>query len=304
MRRRKMGSKALRAICTVYGSTTSMDLITSRFTPNRVPGALLIWRSKLNLTSSAVSSPKPLWNCTPFLSLNVHTVPSGESVQLSARSGSTSAVVTLPSLMAKRVSPRNMKREIAWLWPRVLECGSRVSGSLAAMLTTFFASARGAATRLRTVNANSSTRRAEIRMDGDIGLSPFTERTNRVRDQRPEVDEEDLLTTTSTAIRALPPRRIDSTYAKSARYDIRTPLGRQATAGRGSAGLTHEPRAAVEQRQHLVGLRRRQVEDQARDTGIAVALDEVDVFRDAEDRDRQRRGVAPGLDHQFPEVGQ
>src|SRR5262249_18240823 len=90
-----------------------------------------------NLTSSAVSSPKPLWNCTPFRSLNVQIVPSGESVQLSARSGSTSAVVTLPSLMAKRVSPRNMKRAMACDCPSVLECGSRVSGSLAAMLTTF-----------------------------------------------------------------------------------------------------------------------------------------------------------------------
>ena len=125
-----MGSKFFSAICTVYGSTTSMDLITSRFTPNRVPGARLIWRSKLNLTSSAVSSPKPLWNCTPFLSLNVHSVPSGESVQLSARSGSTSAVVTLPSLMANRVSPRYMNRLMACVWPRMLVCGSRRVGLL------------------------------------------------------------------------------------------------------------------------------------------------------------------------------
>ena len=152
MRRRKIGSKAFSAICTVCGSTTSMALITSRFTPNRVPGALLIWRSKLNFTSSAVSSPKPLWNCTPFLSLNVHTVPSGDSVQLSARSGSTSAVVTLPSLMAKRVSPRYMNRAMACAWPRVLVCGSRVSGSLAAMLRTFFfwASAGGGTARAQT----------------------------------------------------------------------------------------------------------------------------------------------------------
>ena len=114
-----------------------MALITSRLTPKRVPGALLSCRSKLNFTSSAVSSPKPLWNWTPRRSRNVHRVPSGEIVQLSARSGSTSAVVTLPSLMANRVSPRYRKREIACDWPMVLECGSRVSGSLAAMLTTF-----------------------------------------------------------------------------------------------------------------------------------------------------------------------
>ena len=127
-----------------------MDLITSRFTPNRSPGPRLIWRSKLNFTSSAVISPKPLWNCTPFFSLKVHIVPSGERVQLSARSGSTSAVVTLPSLMAKRVRPRNMKRAIAWLCPMMLACGSRLSGSLAAMFRTFlrWASADGGSTRV------------------------------------------------------------------------------------------------------------------------------------------------------------
>src|SRR6266478_3311572 len=181
MRRRKIGSKDLRAIWTVYGSTTSMDLITSRLTPNRMPDARLIWRSKLNLTSSAVSSPKPLWNCTPFLSLNVHTVPSGESVQLSARSGSTSAVVTLPSLMAKRVSPRNMKRAMAWLCPRVLEWGSRVSGSLAAMFTTFFcASATGVSTRLAAANTDRSTRDTGSQTERDIDLSPFAERTTNI----------------------------------------------------------------------------------------------------------------------------
>src|SRR5262245_1308348 len=138
-----------------------MDLMTSRFTPYRVPGAFLIWRSKLNFTSSAVSSPKPLWNWTPFRSLNVQMVPSGDSVQLSARSGSTSAVVTLPSLIANRVSPRNMKREMACDCPSVLECGSSVSGSLAAMLTIFFfcaSAAGGPATvkRLRMARAAMS----------------------------------------------------------------------------------------------------------------------------------------------------
>src|SRR5437773_1908299 len=182
MRRRKMGSKALRAICTVYGSMTSMDLITSRFTPNRMPAARLIWRSKLNFTSSARSSPKPLWNCTPLLSLNVHTVPSDESVQLSARSDSTSAVVTLPSLMAKRVRPRNMKRAIAWLCPRVLACGSRLSGSLDAMFSTFFrwASARGGSTRAvkpnverRTIAATSvSGSREGVWLDMGSPISP------------------------------------------------------------------------------------------------------------------------------------
>src|SRR3989449_104290 len=178
MRSRKIGSKDLRAICTVCGLTTSMDLITSRFTPNSMPGDRLIWRSKLNLTSSPVSSPKPLWNWTPFLSLNVHTVPSGESVHLSARSGSTSAVVTLPSLMAKRVSPRYMKRLIAWVCPRMLVCGSRESGSLAAMFRTFFcASATGVARKLTAANTDRSTRDTGSQADRDIGLSPFAAQT-------------------------------------------------------------------------------------------------------------------------------
>src|SRR6266446_8763867 len=133
-----------------------MALITSRLTPKRVPGALLICRSKLNFTSSAVSSPKPLWNCTPFRSLNVQIVPSGESVQLSARSGSTSDVVTLPSLMAKRVSPRNMNREMACDCPSVLECGSSVSGSLAAMLRIFFRCASAGAGASAASNARTA----------------------------------------------------------------------------------------------------------------------------------------------------
>src|SRR6266513_2389093 len=87
-----------------------------------------------------------LWNWTPFRSLNVQIVPSGESVQLSARSGSTSVVVTLPSLMANRVSPRNMKRAMACDCPSVLECGSRVSGSLAATFRIFLRCARVAPT--------------------------------------------------------------------------------------------------------------------------------------------------------------
>ena len=165
MRSRKIASKDLSTIWIVWGSTTSMDLMTSRLTPKRVPGSRLICRSKLNFTSSAVISPKPLWNCTPFRSLNVHTVPSGESVQLSARSGSTSAVVTLPSLMAKRVSPRYMKRLMAWVCPRMLVCGSRVSGSLAATLRIFFfcASAAGGSTRATRPKVRSAARAATDR---------------------------------------------------------------------------------------------------------------------------------------------
>src|SRR6266849_3676749 len=261
-----------------------MDLMTSRFTPKRVPGARLSWRSKLNLTSSAVSSPKPLWNCTPFLSLNVHTVPSGEIVQLSARSGSTSAVVTLPSLMAKRVSPRNMKRAMAWLCPRVLEWGSRVSGSLAAMFTTFFcASATGVSTRLAAANTDRSTRDTGSQTERDIDLSPFAERTTNI----------------ATFAESNQDARMADTIYESPPCDKD---GASRSAAVSDARLTHQPGAAVERRQHLVGLRRRQIEDEAGHAGVAVALDEVPVFRHAEDRDRQRRRVAPGLDDELPEI--
>ncbi len=105
-----------------------------------------------------------MWNCTPLRSLNVQIRPSGDSVQLSARSGSTSAVVTLPSLIANRVSPRNMNREMACDCPSVLECGSRVSGSLAAMFRTFLrcASAAGGLARATSVTAASAARAATV----------------------------------------------------------------------------------------------------------------------------------------------
>ena len=187
MRKRKIASKDFSTICTVCGSTTSMDLMTSRFTPYRVPGAFLICRSKLNFTSSAVSSPYPLWNCTPFLSLNVQIVPSGESVQLSARSGSTSAVVTLPSLMAKRVSPRNMKRVMACDCPSVLECGSRVSGSLAATFRIFLrwasaaggpASATNPTAKRVASTATSMGENRDRRLDMNIPLSEMGARAS------------------------------------------------------------------------------------------------------------------------------
>src|SRR5262249_33407111 len=122
------------------------------------------------------------------LSLIVQIVPSGESVQLSARSGSTSAVVTLPFLMAKRVSPRNMNREIAWLCPSVLECGSSVSGSLAAMLRIFFwASAIVGAIRPVAPTTETITRNThkQSRRGCAMDFSSIGERAWGKRDARP-----------------------------------------------------------------------------------------------------------------------
>src|SRR5262245_44638904 len=98
-----------------------------------------------------------------------------------------------------------------------------------------------------------------------------------------------IFPTTSRTIRALPPRRIDGKPSKVAAtiYEGRAPDKRSRGPARRSARLAHQPRAAVERRQHLVGPGRRQVEDQARDAGVAVTLDEVGILGHAEDRDRQ-----------------
>src|SRR5262249_38162012 len=81
-------------------------------------------------------------------------------------------------------------------------------------------------------------------------------------------------------------------------------LSRSGMDGRSDADLTDQRREAIERRQHLVGLRRIQIEDQAGHAGLGVALDEIRVLRDAEDRDRQARRIAPGLGNQLLEVRQ
>ena len=53
--------------------------------------------------SSEVNSPNPLWNSTPFLSLNVQDLRSLEASQLSARSGSSCSGSTPPG--AGRTNP-------------------------------------------------------------------------------------------------------------------------------------------------------------------------------------------------------
>ena len=50
-------------------------------------------------TSSAVISPKPLWNWTPLRMLKVHTCPSAETLQLSASMGTN-------LLLSKAYMPR------------------------------------------------------------------------------------------------------------------------------------------------------------------------------------------------------
>src|SRR6516165_10231573 len=90
--------------------------------------------------------------------------------------------------MAKRVSPRNMNREIAWLCPSVLECGSSVSGSLAVMLRIFFcASAGGGAMRPTTPSAETSTSNTnkQSRRGCAMDFSSFGGRATGTRDARP-----------------------------------------------------------------------------------------------------------------------
>ena len=55
------------------------------------------WRSKVKITSSALKSrvgvkKSVVWNFTPGRSLNVTVLPSSDTVQLSARPGTTSVV--------------------------------------------------------------------------------------------------------------------------------------------------------------------------------------------------------------------
>src|SRR5262245_53521009 len=90
--------------------------------------------------------------------------------------------------MANRVSPRNMNREIAWLCPSVLEWGSSVSGSLAAMLRIFFcASAGGGAMRPATPNAETSTSNTDkqSRRGCAMDFSSFGGRATATRNARP-----------------------------------------------------------------------------------------------------------------------
>src|SRR5262249_898309 len=70
---------------TVDASTTSVSLIgNGARMGTRSAGSLR--RSKFHLTAFA-SNGVPSWKTTPFRSLNVYTVPSGEIVQLSASQG-------------------------------------------------------------------------------------------------------------------------------------------------------------------------------------------------------------------------
>src|SRR6266446_7550053 len=61
-----------------------------------------------------------------------------------------------------------------------------------------------------------------------------------------------------------------------------------------SARLPRQLGAAIEERPHLVGLGRGQVEDHARGAGVAIALDEIEVLGYAEHGDGNARGIAAG----------
>src|SRR4029453_4589065 len=130
-------------------------------------------------------------------------------------------------------------------------------------------------------------------------------------------------TTTPNAIRAQPPRsnRFGTGQPDSAGASPPGPTSRMcalrythrsaATTGRPGGGLAgsaldpaHEPGAAVGRGRYLIGLPRSQVEGQARPTDVAIALDQVEVLGDAEDRDRQARRIAAGLGDELLEIRQ
>src|SRR5262245_31394545 len=68
--------------------------------------------------------------------------------------------------------------------------------------------------------------------------------------------------------------------------------------------LLHQPGTAIKKRQHFVGPSRLHVENQSGHTRVAVALDQVRVLGDAEDRDWDGRRVTPGCRSQLLKVGQ
>src|SRR5207247_9528993 len=76
-----------------------------------------------------------------------------------------------------RLGPRKMKGAMAGYGSSVLECGSRVSGSLAAMFSTFFRWASAGSvgpssvSATRTVNTATSTSGSRDRIWRDMGFS-------------------------------------------------------------------------------------------------------------------------------------
>src|SRR5262245_66306373 len=67
----------------------------------------------------------------------------------------------------------------------------------------------------------------------------------------------------------------------------------------GSGSWAHQRGTAVEQRQHLVRLGGRPVQDDASDTAVAIPLDQIRVFGHAEDRYRNGPWVPPGFRCEF-----
>ena len=84
----RSGSGFLSTSRKVWRSTTSSLSICFRHIGVVLAIASLPIRSSSeNFTSSAVSSPKPSWNCTPLRRKNVHVFASGDISQRSASIG-------------------------------------------------------------------------------------------------------------------------------------------------------------------------------------------------------------------------
>src|SRR6185436_3702194 len=82
----KAGFCRSNSILIVYGSSTVMvEPSNSALNGEAVFGSLI--RSQVNLTSSAVRSPYPLWNLTPLRRWKVQVFASGETSHFSASSG-------------------------------------------------------------------------------------------------------------------------------------------------------------------------------------------------------------------------
>ena len=110
----------------------------------------------MNFTSSAVNSPKPLWNWTPLRRWNVIDIPSGAVSQRVARSRSTMPV---PGLSL--ASPLNRLPPTCWLEGVRMRIGSRVTRSvfMPTRIVSAFDAAAGCNPRRKIANSMNNVRR-------------------------------------------------------------------------------------------------------------------------------------------------
>jgi hypothetical protein len=118
--------------------------------------ALLLARLSEYAASSAVNSPYPWWHSTPARILNVHSVPAGFDVQLSARSGSMNSGLILPGRTRTRPLNIQLSRPLSGVVEAI--CGSSLPASAEPMPTTrLFFCAKAGCTNISAAHTMAST---------------------------------------------------------------------------------------------------------------------------------------------------